>query len=165
MPDMLTSCSEKSYNILTKTKGAAVLAELETKENEINGKAETKRTSRRRRSRRRKQRRRVSGVKLITLTVSVIVMLAFCVIMISPLRGCVMQDVNIGTSTAQKAAFSDAGVSADTAKNTETDLIKLDDGMCYKVDFTANDIDYSYIISADTGKIVISRSQPHPSDK
>ena len=53
------------------------MAELETKENEINGKAETKRTSRRRRSRHRKQRRHVSGIKLITLTVSVIVMLAF----------------------------------------------------------------------------------------
>lgn len=142
------------------------MAELETKENEISGNAETKRSSRRRRSRHRKRHRRhVSGVKLITLTVSVIVMLAFCVIMISPLRGCVMQDVNIGTSTAQKAAFSDAGVSADTAKNVETDLIKLDDGMCYKVDFTANDTDYSYIISADTGRIVVSRSQPHPSDK
>lgn len=147
-------------------KGAVVLAELETKENEISGNAETKRSSRRRRSRHRKRHRRhVSGVKLITLTVSVIVMLAFCVIMISPLRGCVMQDDCIGTSAAQKAAFNDAEVSADTAKNVETDLIKLDDGMCYKVDFTANDIDYSYIISADTGKIVVSRSQPHPSDK
>lgn len=143
------------------------MAELETKENEISGNAEIKRSSRRRRSRHRKRHRRhVSGVKLITLTVSVIVMLAFCVIMISPLRGCMLQDDYIGKTAAQKAAFNDAEVSADTAKNVEADLIKLDDdGMCYKVDFTANEADYSYIISAETGKIIVSRSQPHPSDK
>ena len=143
------------------------MAELETKENEISGNAEIKRSSRRRRSRHRKRRRRhVSGVKLITLTVSVIVMLAFCVIMISPLRGCMLQDDYIGKMAAQKAAFNDAEVSADTAKNVEADLIKLDDdGVCYKVDFTANDTDYSYILSADTGKISVSRSQPHSSDK
>lgn len=143
------------------------MAELETKENEISGNAEIKRSSRRRRSRHRKRRRRhVSGVKLITLTVSVIVMLAFCVIMISPLRGCMLQDDYIGKTAAQKAAFNDAEVSADTAKNVEADLIKLDDdGVCYKVDFTANDTDYSYILSADTGKIIVSRSQPHSSDK
>ena len=141
------------------------MAELETKENEISGNAEKKRSSRRRRSRHRKRRRHVSGVKLVTLAASVIVMLAFCFIMISPLRGCVMQDDYIGKTAAQKAAFSDAKVSADTAKNVETDLIKLDDGMCYKVDFTADKTDYSYIISADTGKIVVSRNQQHPSDK
>ena len=128
------------------------MAELETKENEISGNAEIKRSSRRRRSRHRKRRR--------------IVMLAFCVIMISPLRGCMLQDDYIGKTAAQKAAFNDAEVSADTAKNVEADLIKLDDdGVCYKVDFTANDTDYSYILSADTGKIIVSRSQPHSSDK
>lgn len=142
------------------------MAELETKENEITDQAEEKRSERRRRSRRRKRHRRgVSGVKLITLTVSVIVMLAFCLVMISPLRGCVMQDDYIGTASAEKMAFRDAEVSADTAKNVVTDLIKLDDEMCYKVDFTANKADYSYIISADTGKIIVSRNQAHPSEK
>lgn len=142
------------------------MAELETKENEMTGEAEEKRPERRRSSRRRKRHRRgVSGAKLITLTVSVLVMLAFCFVMISPLRGCVMQEDYIGVSAAEKTALRDAKVSADAAKNIVTDLIKLDDGMCYKVDFTADDADYSYIISADTGKIVVSRSQDHPSDK
>lgn len=149
-----------------KRKVAAALAELETKENEITGEAEEKRTERRRSSRHRKRRRKgVSGAKLITLTVSVLVMLAFCFVMISPLRGCVMQEDYIGTAAAQKMALRDAKVSADAAKNIVADLIKLDDGMCYKVDFTADDADYSYIISADTGKIIVSRSQDHPSDK
>lgn len=141
------------------------MPELETKENENSGNTGEKHRERRRRSRHRKRRRHVSGVKLVTLTVSVIVMLAFCLIMISPLRGCVMQDDYIGAAAAQKAAFSDAEVSADTAKNVAADLIKLDDGMCYKVDFTAEKTDYSYIISADTGEIIVSRSQPHPDDK
>ena len=135
------------------------MAELETKENEITGEAEEKRPERRQSSRHRKRRRKgVSGAKLITLTVSVLVMLAFCFVMISPLRGCVMQEDYIGTAAAQKMALRDAKVSADAAKNIVA-------GMCYKVDFTADDADYSYIISADTGKIIVSRSQDHPSDK
>lgn len=166
---MLTRCSEKSYNVLSESekKEVALLEEDEIKLDETGAdKTEEKRTSHRRRSRRRRhRRRRVSGAKLITLTVSVIVMLAFCVIMISPLRGCVMQDDYIGKAAAEKVAFNDAGVSSDEAENVSADMIKLDDNMCYKVDFTANKTEYSYIISADTGKIIISRNEAQSDGK
>lgn len=119
---------------------------------------EEKRSEPKRRKRHRR-RRKISGVKLVTLGISVLVMLAFCVVMVSPLRGCTVSDGDfIKKTAAQKTAFDDAGVSADSAENVTTDMIKLDEGMCYKINFSHGDADYSYIVSADSGKIIVSRS-------
>lgn len=119
---------------------------------------EEKRSEPKRRKRHRR-RRKISGVKLVTLGISVLVMLAFCVVMISPLRGCTVSDGDfIKKTAAQKTAFDNAGVSADSAENVTTDMIKLDEGMCYKINFSHGDADYSYIVSADSGKIIVSRS-------
>lgn len=131
-------------------------------ENEV--KPEEKRTEPKRRKRHKK--RRVGGVKLLALIISVLAMLAFCFVMASPLGSCTMTDADyIGHSAAQKVAFSDAGISADSAQNVSVDMIKLDDAMCYKIDFSGDNADYSYIIEADSGKIVVSRSDEHPSSK
>ena len=119
---------------------------------------EEKRSEPKRRKRHRR-RRKISGVKLVTLGISVVVMLAFCVVMVSPLRGCTVSDGDfIKRTAAQKTAFDNAGVSADNAENVTTDMIKLDEGMCYKINFSHGDADYSYIVSADSGKIIVSRS-------
>ncbi len=119
---------------------------------------EEKRSEPKRRKRHRR-RRKISGVKLVTLGISVLVMLAFCVVMVSPLRGCTVSDGDfIKKTAAQKTAFDNAGVSADSAENVTTDMIKLDEGMCYKINFSHGDTDYSYIVSADSGKIIVSRS-------
>lgn len=119
---------------------------------------EEKRSEPKRRKRHRR-RRKISGVKLVTLGISVLVMLAFCVVMVSPLRGCTVSDGDfIKKTAAQKTAFDNAGVSADSAENVTTDMIKLDEGMCYKINFSHGDADYSYIVSADSGKIIVSRS-------
>lgn len=119
---------------------------------------EEKRSEPKRRKRHRR-RRKISGVKLVTLGISVLVMLAFCVVMVSPLRGCTVSDGDfIKKTAAQKTAFDNAGVSADSAENVTIDMIKLDEGMCYKINFSHGDADYSYIVSADSGKIIVSRS-------
>lgn len=119
---------------------------------------EEKRSEPKRRKRHRR-RRKISGVKLVTLGISVLVMLAFCVVMVSPLRGCTVSDGDfIKKTAAQKTAFDNAGVSADSAENVTTDMIKLDEGMCYKINFSHGYADYSYIVSADSGKIIVSRS-------
>ena len=119
---------------------------------------EEKRSEPKRRKRHRR-RRKISGVKLVTLGISVLVMLAFCVVMVSPLRGCTVSDGDfIKKTAAQKTAFDNAGVSADSAENVITDMIKLDEGMCYKINFSHGDADYSYIVSADSGKIIVSRN-------
>lgn len=119
---------------------------------------EEKRSEPKRRKRHRR-RRKISGVKLVTLGISVLVMLAFCVVMVSPLRGCTVSDGDfIKKTAAQKTAFDNAGVSADSAENVTTDMIKLDEGMCYKINFSHGDADYSYIVSADSGKIIVSRN-------
>ena len=120
--------------------------------------AEEKRSEPKRRKRHRRHRK-LSGVKLVTLGISVLVMLAFCVVMVSPLRGCTVSDGDfIKKTAAQKTAFDNAGVSADSAENVTIDMIKLDEGMCYKINFSHGDADYSYIVSADSGKIIVSRS-------
>lgn len=119
---------------------------------------EEKRSEPKRRKRHRRHRK-LSCVKLVTLGISVLVMLAFCVVMVSPLRGCTVSDGDfIKKTAAQKTAFDNAGVSADSAENVTTDMIKLDEGMCYKINFSHGDADYSYIVSADSGKIIVSRS-------
>lgn len=111
------------------------------------------------RKKRHRRRRRISGVKLVTLWISVLVMLAFCVVMVSPLRGCTVSDGDfIKKTVAQKTAFDNAGISADNAESVTTEMIKLDEGMCYKINFSHGDAEYSYIVSADSGKIIVSRS-------
>ena len=127
-------------------------------------KTEEKRSEPKRRKRHKK--RRVSGTAALTLMISVAVMLVFCLVMVSPLGSCTMTDADyIGKAAAQKAAFNDAGIAADSAKSVSADMIKLDDGMCYKIDFSGENTDYSYIINAESGKIVVSRSEEHQSDK
>ena len=116
--------------------------------------------------RKRHKKRRVGGVKLLALIICVAAMLAFCLVMASPLGSCTMADADyIGETAAQNIVFGDAHVSADSAKNVTVEMIKLDDGMCYKIEFSDDNADYSYILSAESGKIVVSRSDEHPSKK
>lgn len=159
---MLTRYLQKSYNMPKSTKGVAFLDEVEVKPEETQTEEQHAEPKRRKRH----KKRAVGGVKLLALIISVLAMLAFCVVMASPLGSCTMTEADyIGKAAAQKIAFSDARVSADSAKNVSVDMIKLDDGMCYKIDFSDDNADYSYILSADSGKIVVSRSDEHPSSK
>lgn len=84
-----------------------------------------------------------------------IVFLLICFIMISPLKSCVFTDGDyIGRAAAQKIALDDAGIISDTAKDMQTEMVKLDDGYYYKVQFTGSVTDYRYIIDADSGEIL-----------
>lgn len=85
----------------------------------------------------------------------VLIMLLLCLLMISPLRGCIISNGGfIGYSAAQEIAFGDAGISQDKASDLSTEMIKLDGQMCYKVQFSGSVTDYRYIIDAESGDIL-----------
>lgn len=82
-------------------------------------------------------------------------MLLLCFLMISPLRGCIISDDSyIGYAAAGEAALADAGIAADKANDMETEMIKIGDTVCYKVQFSGSVTNYRYIIDAQTGTII-----------
>ena len=79
------------------------------------------------------------------------------VLMLSPLRGCTLSGNGyIGKAEAQKIVVQDARVSDKKVKDISTEMIKLDDKACYKIEFTCEGKAYSYIISADKGAVIAS---------
>lgn len=83
--------------------------------------------------------------------------LLICFLMISPLRSCVLTDGDyIGALAAQEIAVGDAGMATEKARNLQTDMVKVDDEYCYKVQFTGTVTDYRYLIDAETGEIIAS---------
>ena len=84
-----------------------------------------------------------------------VIMLLLCIVMISPLRSCIISDSDyVGYAAARETAFSDAGITQDKARDVSTEMIKLGDTVCYKVQFTGSVTDYRYIIDAHSGLII-----------
>ena len=84
-----------------------------------------------------------------------IVMLLLCIVMISPLRSCIISDSDyVGYAAARETALADAGITQEKAADLSTEMIKIDDTVCYKVQFTGTVTDYRYIIDAKTGLII-----------
>lgn len=78
-----------------------------------------------------------------------IVMLLLCIVMISPLRSCIISDSDyVGYAAARETALADAGITQEKANNLSAEMIKIGDTVCYKVQFTGSVTDYRYIIDA-----------------
>ena len=87
----------------------------------------------------------------------IIILLLLCVLMLSPLRSCMLLGGDyIGRDEAKKIVMLDAKVSADKAEDVSTEVIKLDEQVCYRVEFSFEGKDYSYIVTADNGRIIAS---------
>ena len=109
----------------------------------------------RQREARRHLRARHRKSRLRTGAPQMVVMLLLCVVMISPLRSCIISDDDyIGYAEAKQTALADAGLAQDKAKNLSAEMIKIDDEVCYKVQFTGSVTDYRYIIDASSGEII-----------
>lgn len=103
----------------------------------------------------RKQQRRG---RMRTGVPQMLVMLVLCALMISPLRSCIIDDsAYIGYAAAREAALDDAGIAPDKAQNVTAEMIKIDDTVCYKVQFTGTATDYIYIINASSGDIIAQK--------
>lgn len=87
----------------------------------------------------------------------IIILLLLCVLMLSPLRSCMLFGGDyIGRDEAKKIVMLDARVDADKAEDISAEVIKLDEQPCYKIEFTCADKTYSYIVAADDGRIIAS---------
>lgn len=92
----------------------------------------------------------------------IVILLLLCVLMLSPLRSCMLLGGDyIGRDEAKKIVMLDARIDADKAEDISTEVIKLDEQPCYRIEFTCADKDYSYIVAADNGKIVASSIEAH----
>lgn len=84
-----------------------------------------------------------------------VVFFLLCFFMLSPVRGCILSDGDyIGRAKAQSIAADDAGIPQDKVRDMHSDMIKIDDKVYYKVQFTGSVTDYRYIIDAETGEIL-----------
>lgn len=84
-----------------------------------------------------------------------VLFLLLCILMISPLKSCVLTDGDyIGANAAKQIALDDAGIMPDKASDVSADMVKIDDEYYYKVQFTGSVTDYRYIIDADSGEII-----------
>ena len=109
----------------------------------------------RQREARKHSRARHRKSRLRTGALQMVVMLLLCVLMISPLRSCIISDDDyVGYAAAKQTALADAGMTQDKAKNLSAEMIKINDTVCYKVQFTGSVTDYRYIIDASSGNII-----------
>lgn len=103
------------------------------------------------RKKRKKRRVRMSLRKAIEI---VLILFAFYM-MISPLSYDVFTDDDyVSRDAAKEVCFADSGVAENKAEALDCDMIKLDDLVCYKVEFTSGINGYKYIVNADTGEII-----------
>lgn len=94
-------------------------------------------------------------IRMKTAAPEMIIMLLLCLLMITPLRSCILSDEDyIGYAAARQTALSDAGLTQDKARDVSAEMIKIDDNVCYKVQFSGSVTDYRYIIDAETGDIL-----------
>ena len=82
-------------------------------------------------------------------------MIVMLLVMISPLRSCIISDSDyVGYAAARETALADAGITQEKAQDLSVEMIKIDDTVCYKVQFTGSVTDYRYIIDASSGLII-----------
>lgn len=87
--------------------------------------------------------------------IKIALILLFCFMMISPVRNCVFSGRDyVSTTVAEDMSFADSGITADKAENLTCDMIKLDQQVCYKIEFTSGINGYKYIVNANTGEII-----------
>lgn len=87
--------------------------------------------------------------------IKIALILLFCFMMISPVRNCVFSGRDyVSTAVAEDMSFADSGITADKAENLTCDMIKLDQQVCYKIEFTSGINGYKYIVNANTGEII-----------
>ncbi len=104
---------------------------------------------------RRRSRSATRRIRLRRGAPQMVIMLLLCIIMISPLRSCIISDSDyVGYAAARETALSDAGISEEKAKDLSAEMIKIGDTVCYKVQFTGSVTDYKYIIDASSGLII-----------
>lgn len=90
--------------------------------------------------------------------VKILILLVFCIVMLSPLKSCVISDKEyIGREKAQELVLQDARVQEKKAEGLTTDMIELDGRSCYKIEFNKDEKEYKYIITADDGSIIASK--------
>lgn len=86
---------------------------------------------------------------------TVLIVLAFTLVMLSPLGSCtVSYEGCIGEDAAMDIAVKNARISAGTFSEPDFDFIELDGRVCYKLSFTAGTAQYTYIIDAYDGSVV-----------
>ena len=107
---------------------------------------------REKRRRRPAAKRRRASLPVIILRLVIVV--AFAVVMLSPLRGCSISGRDyIGTQAAVSLAAESAGIPEDKLTDLRSGIIMLDEKAYYKVDFTAADKQHSIIVNAVTGSV------------
>lgn len=90
----------------------------------------------------------------------IIILLLLCVLMLSPLKSCMLLGGDyIGRDEAKKIVMLDARIDSDKLEEVSTEVIKLDEQPCYRIEFSFEGKDYSYIVAADNGRIVASSVQ------
>lgn len=105
--------------------------------------------------RRKKRRVRKRAVSLWLGIPTIVILLLFCVFMISPLRGCVLGDEGyIGSDAALELAISDSGIIAERAQDQSCKMVMIDGKACYKIEFSGSVAQYRYILDAQTGEII-----------
>lgn len=87
--------------------------------------------------------------------IEIVLILLLCFMMMSPVAYCVFSGKNyVSRAVAEEMSFADSGVSSDKAEGLRCDMIKLEDRVCYKIEFTSGINGYKYIVNADTGEII-----------
>lgn len=105
-------------------------------------------------SREKKKKKRRVNISL-RKAIEIVLILLVCFMMTSPLSYSVFSGKDyVSKAVAQEMSFADSGVSSDKAEGLRCDMIKLDDRVCYKVEFTSGINGYKYIVNADTGEII-----------
>jgi len=108
-----------------------------------------------RRNEKRRDRKRKPDILFAALIIIV------CVCMISPLKSCSVAEENfIGVTEAEQVAARTAGIIFDKTEGMHTELTKIDGAACYKVDFSGNGTQYSFIIDAESGIVLKQASEP-----
>lgn len=103
---------------------------------------------------RKKRKKRKIKISL-RKAIEIVLILFACFMMMSPLSYNVFSDEDfVSRDVAKEVSLADSGVAANKAAELKCDMIKLDDLVCYKVEFTSGINGYKYIVNADTGEII-----------
>lgn len=91
----------------------------------------------------------------ITKLLRLLIVVLFLLVMLSPLRGCMLADDGlIGARSAIHSACADAGLADSDIKNVGTEITVIGDTVCYLIDFSASGTQYRYVVDATTGKVI-----------
>ena len=93
--------------------------------------------------------------KPLVIALRLVVVLLFALVMLSPLKGCVLSDGGyIDAQTALDAAVRDAGVSPTLVTDTRTDTTSIDGKLCWLVDFSVTGTRHRYVIDAASAEVI-----------